>query len=88
MNFKDKLKEALRSRRMTQRELAKRIGVSEGTICRYVQGTRQVNIKTLAEICVELNVTADWLLGIESKRDWRTRNDAGNKEPDNLSFQE
>lgn len=60
----ERLQQALRLRNMNQKDLAKRIGVNEVTMCRYVKGTRTPNANVIIRICKELNISADWLLGL------------------------
>ena len=60
----EKLKFALEMRGMTQKELANKAGLTEVSICRYVNGDRAPNAKTIIKICKALNISADWLLGL------------------------
>lgn len=60
----ERLQQALRFRNMKQKELAERIGVNEVTLSRYVKGTRTPNADVIIRMCKELNVSADWLLGL------------------------
>lgn len=60
----ERLQQALRFRNITQKELAERIGVNEVTMSRYVKGTRTPNANIIIRVCRELNVSADWLLGL------------------------
>ena len=50
---------------MTQRELARRIGVTEAVMSRYVSGDREPKPDVLANIATALQTTSDFLLGIE-----------------------
>lgn len=63
--FGEKLQSLLQSRRVTQKELATRIGTTEATICRYVSGDREPKADMLANIATALHTTSDYLLGIE-----------------------
>lgn len=60
----DRLKYSLEIRKMTQREFAERLDMTEPTISRYIKGTRQPNADTIIAICRVLGVSADWLLGM------------------------
>lgn len=60
----DRLQYALRIREIKQRQLAHRIGVTETTVSRYVNGERIPNADAIYSICKALNISADWLLGI------------------------
>ena len=55
----------LRSKGMQQRELAKRIGLTEATMSRYISGERDPKPEVIANIATALHTTSDYLLGIE-----------------------
>lgn len=61
-----RIAEALRSRSMTQRDLASRLGVTEGVISRYIAGEREPKPDMIANMATALHTTSDFLLGIES----------------------
>jgi transcriptional regulator with XRE-family HTH domain len=63
-SFGQRLKVALNSRHMMQKELAEKVGVNEMAISRYIHGGRIVSVSILIEICKVLNVSADYLLGL------------------------
>ena len=63
-SFGQRLKAALSSRHMMQKELAEKIGVNEMAISRYVHGGRMVSVSILIDICKALNVSTDYLLGL------------------------
>lgn len=56
------LKALLKAKKMSQRELGKRIGCSESTISQYVNGKRSPDYETLLKIAEELETTVDYLL--------------------------
>ena len=60
-----RITEALTTNKMTQKELASRIGVTETVISRYISGDREPKPEMLANIATALNTTSDFLLGIE-----------------------
>lgn len=60
-----RITETLQKRRMTQKELAGHIGVTEAVISRYVSGDREPKPEVLANIAIALHTTSDYLLGIE-----------------------
>lgn len=51
---------------MTQKELAERIGVTEGVMSRYISGDREPKPDMIANIATALRTTSDYLLGIEN----------------------
>lgn len=63
-----RISELLQKKHMTQRELGVRVGVSEGVISRYVSGEREPKPEMVANIATALNVTSDYLLGIEHSK--------------------
>lgn len=56
------LKTALKAKKMTQRELGRRIGCGESTISQYVNGKRSPDYETLLKIAEELDCSVDYLL--------------------------
>jgi transcriptional regulator with XRE-family HTH domain len=58
-----KLKEVREIRKISQRKLAEKLGVSRTSIARYEQGKTIPNDVVLREICVALNVSVDLLSG-------------------------
>ena len=63
--FWDRVEEALNDKGMSKCELARRIGYDRKTIYRHESIT---NSLAIAKICVQLNVSADWLLGITTQK--------------------
>ena len=51
-----KLAEEIRNSKMTQKELAERIGVSRPQISHYVHGKKMPALDTFANLCVVLDV--------------------------------
>lgn len=49
---------------MTQKQLADMIGTSRENIARYESGSTEPKVFALRSICIALNVSADYLLGI------------------------
>ncbi len=57
--------QAIRSKGISQRELAVTIGVTEAVISRYISGERDPKPDVIANIATALHTTSDYLLGIE-----------------------
>ena len=53
----DKIDSILKERGMTQKEFARQIGRSEAEVCRWVGGTHNFTLATLAKISTVLNVS-------------------------------
>lgn len=65
-NFKSRMETLLKSKGMTQRELAARLGVSEVTVSRWMTdgaNGRNPSVQTLQKIADILGTTPDYLLG-------------------------
>ncbi len=61
--FGENISELLKENRMTQRELAAKIGSTEMTVSRYARNERQPKAEVLSKIAQALNTTTDELLG-------------------------
>lgn len=62
-----RIAESLQKQGMSQRELARLIGVTEAVMSRYVSGDRDPKPEVLANIATALHTTSDYLLGIENE---------------------
>ncbi len=62
-----RIQEVLQKNNMTQKELAKRVCLTEAGVSRYISGEREPNPETLANIATALHTTSDFLLGIEKE---------------------
>ena len=64
MGFKERLKEKRSEAKLTQTELAKKVGVSDRTIQNYELGTRRPqNMEVAQKLAEALNTSVDSLLG-------------------------
>lgn len=61
MAIKDRIKEARLSKKMTQEQLAKAIGVAKTTVTGYEKGTSEPSIDTIIRIMKSLDVDANYL---------------------------
>ena len=62
-----RLKRALTAKGISQRELGRRIEAAQASVSHYVKGKRLPGTVVLYKICKELDVSADWLLGLKRK---------------------
>lgn len=62
-NLGSRILELLEAEGMSQKELARRIGSSNGTVCRYISGSRKPHQEMLLRIAQAFNVSVDYLLG-------------------------
>jgi len=63
MKFQENLNQLMKEKNITQKELAKRIGIDETAMCRYVNGSRTPRIDILTNLAKELDVTIEYLVG-------------------------
>lgn len=62
--FKKRLNETLKENNVSQNALAQKISMSQGVVNNYCTGKREPSLDVLISICKELNVSADYLLGL------------------------
>lgn len=58
---KERLKELRKALNLNQTEFAKRINRSQGVFSQYEIGVRELNDRTITDICREFNVNEGWL---------------------------
>ncbi|MFS2103654.1 helix-turn-helix domain-containing protein [Ralstonia sp. Ralssp135] len=64
--FAEHLTQAREERGMSQRELARRVGVNSETISRYERGLKEPMLKSLVALAQELDCSIDFLVGLEN----------------------
>ena len=64
-NIGNRINAALALRNMRQKDLAKHLGVTDNTISYFCSGARTPKAEQIAEIAHFLNVSSDYLLGID-----------------------
>lgn len=65
-NVQIRLKQARLNAKLTQQEMADRLGVSQQAYQKIEIGrTSDMRISTLFKLCQILNVSSDWLIGLE-----------------------
>lgn len=68
MDIKDiqhRLRDAIANSGVPQKDIAKAIGVSPQTVSKYMRHDVFPALDTLAKLCVFLDLSADYILGIE-----------------------
>ncbi len=63
--FPARLRQVLRQRGMSQRQLARTVGVGDNTIHNWLTGFSTPRIWHLPELARALGVSIDWLLGVD-----------------------
>ena len=66
--FGEKLKEARKSKKLTQKELAEKCEVKTNVFGHYENDRNYPTVEVLKKICTELDISADWLLDIPDKK--------------------
>lgn len=67
--FAERLAKARKHAGIGKTELARKIGVKPPSVTNYECGKRMPSVETLSKIADVLDVTTDWLLGIEPDND-------------------
>lgn len=68
MNFGARLRELRQGQRMTQQQLAERLGVAKSVISYYESGDRFPSYDVLIRISHTFHISTDALLGLERQR--------------------
>lgn len=68
-DFGERLKIARIAKGLNQRELAEKIGLTKQQITKYETGSSTPSYDVLKKICLELNTSANWLMGITLRND-------------------
>ena len=63
--FSERLKEILKGNGLSQTALAKKIGMSQGVVNNYCTGKREPTLDVLILICQALEISSDYLIGLE-----------------------
>lgn len=66
-NFKIRLKEVRKTRKLTQQELAAKTGIPVTSIAHFESGSRKPSLENFYKLIVVLNVSADYILGRNEK---------------------
>lgn len=65
LKFSENLRESLNAHEITQQTLADRLGTTQATISRWLNGVNEPDFSTLIDICLFLNETPNSLLGFD-----------------------
>ena len=74
MEFAKKLKAIRIEKGYTQRYMHTQLGISPNGYASYEQGRTEPNIETLKRICILLDVSANYLVGLEDENGEKTYN--------------
>lgn len=62
-----KLRELRILANLTQKDLAKKLNITERSLSHYENGTREINTELIKQICIYFDISADELLEIETE---------------------
>lgn len=65
--FSYRLYEAMEERGMSPRQVSEETGIAYNTVLCYRRGARNPTMHTIVALCRCLDVSADWLLGLERR---------------------
>ncbi len=64
VEIQERLREAIKYGNISQKELAKRLGINPSTVSKYMRLDKYPSLDTFANICEILDVSADDILGL------------------------
>ncbi|MBQ3505377.1 MAG: helix-turn-helix transcriptional regulator [Clostridia bacterium] len=64
MKFQQRLIEELKASKYTQKEIANELGITESNLTNWKKGENVPSLETFYRLCILLEVSADYLLGI------------------------
>ncbi len=76
--FAIRLKELRIERGMTQKKLAKAIDTTDDSIFSWEKGRSQPSLEMLRSLCICLDISADYLLGLEDESGGKYNNSFNN----------
>lgn len=65
MKFQERIGQELKNCSYTQKEVAKRLKIDPANVTNWKQGKNVPSVQMLYDLCVLLNVSADYLLGLD-----------------------
>ena len=68
LDFKNRIKQLRIQKALTQDQAAQRLWVTKSTISAYEMGTKYPSLDMLIKLAAMYNVTTDYLLGVDKKR--------------------
>lgn len=72
MLFSKRITEAIKQSPYSQKEIAKMLNISEGNITNWKKGENLPSVDTLYKLCIILDESSDYLLGLEDKTGAKT----------------
>lgn len=72
MDFKNRISEVIKQSNYTQKEIAQKLNISEGNITNWKKGENYPSLDLLYKLCILLEESADYLLGLEDETGAKT----------------
>ena len=63
-NYGIRLRQARKNKGLTQTELAEKLGITQKSYQRMETGAHDLKMSTIYQLCKALNISADWLIGL------------------------
>ena len=63
--IQERLREALKYSHISQKELAKKLGIDPSTVSKYVRGKAMPSLDVFTNLCEILDVSSDEILGLK-----------------------
>ena len=67
MLFKERISEAIKASKYSQKEVAKLLNISESNITNWKKGENLPSVDILYKLCILLGESSDYLLGLEDE---------------------
>ena len=77
IQFSKRLEETIKTSGLNQKEIAKRLNISESNITNWKKNENLPSVEILYKLCIILNESADYLLGLEDETGSKTYNNYG-----------
>lgn len=91
MTFSEKLKMLMKKAKISQKELAEKINITEPSMSNYINGNREPRIDVIVNMAHALNVTTDELINdteVEKKESYLESYNVLNRSKENLTPEE
>ncbi len=72
MLFQERIKNAIKTSGLTQKEIAKKLNIRESNITNWKKGENFPSIEILYKLCIILDESSDYLLGLEDEAGIKT----------------
>ena len=77
MQFSKRITEEIKDSNLTQKQIAELLNISEGNITNWKKGENLPSVEILYKLCIILQVSADYLLGLEDDTGRKIYNNYG-----------